>query len=265
MIPLIGISTYVVDARWGPWEQRAALVPEPYFELVAGAGGRPLLLPPTSTAPGGPSAGVAEVIAVLEGLVLTGGGDLDPRSYGEEPGADLDGVDTNRDAGERALLRAALEADLPVLAICRGCQVLNVELGGTLHQHLPDVVGHTDHRQAPAVFGDVEVETDPGSLVARVFGDRPTVRCAHHQAIRDLGRGLVSTARTRDGVIEAVELLSARFALGVQWHPEEGGDRRPFDALVATASEYRRDRSVHSAQLHKSHKSAGGTTRGAAV
>jgi gamma-glutamyl-gamma-aminobutyrate hydrolase PuuD len=140
---------------------------------------------------------------------------------------------------------------LPVLGICRGMQVINVARGGSLHQHLPDVVGHTDHRQAPAVFGDVEVEADPGSLAARIFGDRPTVRCAHHQAIRDLGRGLVPTARTHDGVVEAVELPSARFVLGVQWHPEEDGDQRPFDALVAEARDYERDRSVrhgHDAQ-----------------
>ncbi len=118
----------------------------------------------------------------------------------------MGGIDPNRDASERALLAAALEADLPVLAICRGCQVLNVELGGTLHQHLPDVVGNLAHRSAPLVFGDVEVETVPGSVAAGVFGAAPTVRCSHHQAIRDLGRGLVATARAGDGVVEAVEL-----------------------------------------------------------
>ncbi len=113
-----------------------------------------------------------------------------------------------------------------------GCQILNVELGGTLHQHLPDVVGHLAHRSAPYVFGDVEVETVAGSVAAGVFGDAPTVLCSHHQAIRDLGRGLVPTAATADGVVEAVELPSARFVLGVQWHPEEAMDQRPFDALV---------------------------------
>ena len=130
MIPLIGVSTYVADVAWGSWERRAAVLPESYFELVAAAGGRPLLLPPTSTAPGGPGAGADEVIAVLDGLVLTGGGDVDPAAYGEEPDPEVGGVDPNRDASERALLAAALEADLPVLAICRGCQVLNVYLGG---------------------------------------------------------------------------------------------------------------------------------------
>ncbi len=244
VIPLVGVSTYVADVAWGSWERRAAVLPQSYFELVAAAGGRPLLLPPPSTAPGGPAAGAAEVIAVLDGLVLTGGGDVDPAAYGEKPDHEVGGVDPNRDASERALLAAALEADLPVLAICRGCQVLNVHLGGTLHQHLPDVVGNLDHRRAPMVFEDVDVATVPGTVAADVFGAATTVRCSHHQAIRDLGRDLVVTARAGDGVVEAVELPSARFVLAVQWHPEEGMDHRPFDALVRAAREYMEERSV---------------------
>ena len=239
VIPLIGLSTYVVDARWATWERRAAALPASYFELVAAAGGRPLLLPPPSAGLGGPEAGADEVIEVLDGLVLTGGGDVDPLAYGEEPGPEVGGVDPNRDASERALLAAALRADLPVLAICRGCQVLNVELGGTLHQHVPDVVGTLAHRTAPFEFNDVEVETVPGSVAAGVFGATTTVLCSHHQSIRDVGRGLVTTASSADGVVEAVELPSARFVLGVQWHPEEGMDQRPFDALVAAATTYR--------------------------
>jgi gamma-glutamyl-gamma-aminobutyrate hydrolase PuuD len=240
-VPLIGLSTYVDHARWGSWERPAALLPESYFELVAAAGGRPVLLPPSRTAPDGPGQGADEAIAVLDGLVLTGGGDVDPLVYGEEAVPEVGGVDVNRDASERALLQAALRADLPVLAICRGCQVLNIELGGTLHQHLPDVVGHAEHRTAPSVFGDVQIETEPGSLVAEVFGPHPTVLCSHHQAIRELGHGLVPTARTHDGVVEAVELPGTRFVLAVQWHPEEGGDQRPFDALVRAARAYRED------------------------
>ena len=120
----------------------------------------------------------------------------------------------------------------------------SVELGGTLHQHLPDAVGHATHRSAPFVFGDVDVETVPGSLAAAVFGATPVVRCSHHQAIDALGRGLVRTAATDDGVTEAVELQSARFVLGVQWHPEEQDDRRPFDALVRAARDYAEERSV---------------------
>jgi putative glutamine amidotransferase len=242
MIPLIGVSTYVVEASWGRWQRRAAVLPDNYFELVAAAGGRPLLLPPPSTAPEGPGAAADEVIAVLDGLVLTGGGDVDPRAYGEEPEPEVNGVNEHRDASERALLAAALRADLPVLAICRGCQVLNVELGGTLHQHLPDVVGHNEHRSAPYVFGDVEIGTVPGTLAADVFGATPTVRCSHHQSIAALGRGLVTTAATTDGVIEAVELPAARFVLAVQWHPEEGMDRRPFDALIEAARSFAQER-----------------------
>ena len=242
MIPLIGVSTYVADTAWGSWERRAAVLPASYYELVATAGGRPLLLPPPSTSAGGPGAGADGVVDVLDGLVLTGGGDLDPGAYGEQPGPEVGGVDPVRDESERALLECALRADLPVLAICRGCQVLNVLLGGTLHQHVPDVVGNLHHRSAPSVFGDVEVETVPGTVTAAVFGSTATVLCSHHQAIRDLGRGLVVTARAGDGVIEAVELPTARFVLAVQWHPEEGMDRRPFDALVRAARDYRATR-----------------------
>jgi putative glutamine amidotransferase len=244
VIPLIGLTTYVADVAWSSWERRSGVLPQSYFELVAAAGGRPLLLPPPSTAPGGPEAGADEVVAVLDGLVLTGGGDVDPLAYGEEPAPEVSGVNDVRDSSERALLAAALRADLPVLAICRGCQVLNVELGGTLHQHLPDVVGHLAHRTAPLVFGEVEVGTAPGSTAADVFGDRPVVLCSHHQAIRELGAGLVQSAATDDGVIEAVELPDARFVLGVQWHPEEQGDQRPFDALVRAAREYATARPV---------------------
>lgn len=243
-IPLIGVTTYVADTRWSSWERRAAVLPESYFELVAAAGGRPLLLPPPSSSPGGPATGAADVVAILDGLVLTGGGDVDPTAYGEEPDAEVSGVDDNRDASERALLAAALQADVPVLAICRGCQVLNVELGGNLHQHLPDVVGNLDHRSAPMVFGDVAVTTVPGTIASSVFGPATTVLCSHHQAIRDLGRGLVVSAQAGDGVVEAVELPSARFVLGVQWHPEESMDRRPFDALVQAAEVFGHDRSV---------------------
>ncbi|HSZ36125.1 MAG TPA: gamma-glutamyl-gamma-aminobutyrate hydrolase family protein [Acidimicrobiales bacterium] len=241
--PLIGLTTYVADVRWGSWERRSGVLPQSYYELTAAAGGRPLLVPPPGTAPDGPEAGADEVVAVLDGLVLTGGGDVDPLAYAAPPDPQTGGVDPVRDASERALLAAALRADLPVLAICRGCQLLNVELGGTLHQHLPDVIGHQAHRSAPFQFGDVAVETVSGTLTAEVFGPKPVVKCSHHQAIRDLGRGLVPTAAA-DGVIEAVELQGTRFVLGVQWHPEEQGDRRPFDALVQAARRYAEERSV---------------------
>jgi putative glutamine amidotransferase len=238
VIPLIGISTYVAEAAWGAWSRPAAVLPESYYELVASAGARPMLLPPLRTSPSGPGFGAAEVIAILDGLVLTGGGDVDPGLYGERPAPSVGGVDPVRDESERALLAAALAADLPVLAVCRGCQILNIELGGTLYQHLPDVVGNEDHRHAPSVFGEVAVTTDPGTRTAAVFGAHPTVLCSHHQSIHALGDGLVATAHAADGVIEAVELPAATFVLGLQWHPEEGGDQRPFAALVEAARQF---------------------------
>jgi putative glutamine amidotransferase len=241
MIPLIGISTYVADTSWSSWTRTSAVLPESYYELVAAAGGRPLLIPPPRSGDG-PGAGAAEVIAALDGLILTGGGDVDPAAYGEAPDPTVSGVNPIRDTGERALLAAALQADLPVLAICRGLQVLNVELGGTLHQHLPEVTGTDVHRTAPLVFGEVAVTTTPGSRAAAIYGEGTTVLCSHHQAVHDLGAGLVATGRSADGVIEVAELPSASFVLGLQSHPEEGGDPRPFAALVAAARDYHRQR-----------------------
>lgn len=242
MIPLIGISTYADEAAWGAWSRPSAVLPQSYYELVASAGARPMLLPPLRTAASGPDLGAREVIAALDGLVLTGGGDVDPKLYGQSPDPSVGGVDPVRDQSERALLAAALTVDLPVLAICRGCQILNVELGGTLHQHLPDIYRTDAHRHAPSVFGEVVVTTTPDSRTAAVFGVEPTVLCSHHQGIDALGRGLVVTARAADGVVEAVELPGATFVLGVQWHPEEGGDQRPFTALVAAARKFQQGR-----------------------
>ena len=246
VIPLIGVSTYVADAAWGSWPRPAAVLPESYYELVGSAGGRPLLLPPLKTAPTGPGFGAAEVIAALDGLVLTGGGDVDPAAYGETPQAVVGGVDPVRDGSEQALLAAALAVDLPVLAICRGLQILNIARGGTLHQHLPDVVGHDGHRSAPSVFGEVKVTTTADSATATIFGASATVLCSHHQSIDRLGAGLTPTAFADDGVIEAVELPGPPFVLGVQWHPEEGGDLRPFAALVEAARTYRATRTAAS-------------------
>jgi putative glutamine amidotransferase len=235
VIPLIGVSTYVADAAWGSWHRPAAVLPESYYELVGSAGGRPLLLPPLKTAPTGPGFGAAEVIAALDGLVLTGGGDVDPVSYGETPRPDVGGVDPVRDGSEQALLAAA---------ICRGLQILNVAGGGTLHQHLPDVVGHDGHRHAPSVFGEVKVTTTPDSATSAIFGSGVTVLCSHHQSIDRLGTGLIPTAFADDGVIEAVEVPGQSFVLGVQWHPEEGGDQRPFAALVEAARAYHATRTA---------------------
>ena len=241
--PLVGVTTYAAEAAWGPWHRPAAVLPAPYFELVAAAGARPLLLPPARQAAGGPGAGAAAVIDALDALVLVGGGDLAPVRYGGPAHPELAGVDSVRDASEVALLAAALERDLPVLAICRGLQLLNVHLGGSLVAHLPEVVGHRGHQPAPGRFDDVDIVTVPGTRTAAALGEKDTGRCSHHQAGARLGSGLVVSARSVEaaagpgggpaGVVEAVELAGARFVVGVQWHPEESGDRRLFDALLA--------------------------------
>jgi putative glutamine amidotransferase len=229
--PLVGLTTYRQEASWGPWQRPAALLPVSYIDCVAAAGGRPLLLPP-SEGPGGSDPSAETVVSVLDALVLVGGGDIDPALYGASPHPATAGVNRRRDENELALVAAALGADVPVLAICRGLQVLNVHLGGTLQQHVPDVIGRLGHQPAPGQFGTTEVEMAPGSLLSKIMGERATVACSHHQAIDRLAAGLVVTARAPDDLIEAVELPAARFVVGVEWHPEQDGDLRLFEALV---------------------------------
>ena len=231
VVPMVGVTTYRQETSWGPWDRLAAVLPVSYVDTVAAAGGRPVLLPPYQ---GGieHDAAAAGVVEALDALVLVGGGDVDPARYRQRPHPATAGVDPGRDASELALLEAALDADLPVLAICRGMQLLDVHLGGTLFQHVPDVVGHDGHQQARGCFGDVEITTEAGSMVAKVMGETAVVRCSHHQAIDRVGEGLVVTARSADGIAEALELPAARFVVGVQWHPEEDADERLFEALL---------------------------------
>ena len=229
--PVVGITTYRQQAAWGAWDRPAVLVPVSYVECVAGAGARPVLLPPVEAGDG--VAGAAAAVDAVDALVLVGGGDVDPARYGQAPHPATAGVDPGRDAGELALAAEALRRGRPVLAICRGMKLLDVLLGGSLVQHVPDVVGHVGHQPARGCFADVTVTTEPGSVVAKVMGDTAVVRCSHHQAVDRLGRGLVVTARAPDGLAEAVELPDAPFVVGVQWHPEEDGDTRLFEALVS--------------------------------
>ncbi len=237
--PLIGMTTYRQVARWGAWDREAALVPSTYLTMVRAAGGTPLLLPPPGLDEVWDEDGLAGegrgVVGALDGLVFLGGGDLDPARYGQSAHERVGGVNGARDAWEFALARAALEADLPMLAICRGLQVLNVLTGGTLCQHVPDLVATTAHQPRTGAFNPVEVVTEPGSRTADVLGTGITVSCSHHQAIDDLGQGLVVTARSADGVVEAVERPDSEFLMAVQWHPEEDRDVRLFAALVAAA------------------------------
>jgi putative glutamine amidotransferase len=236
MRPLIGITTYVEPARWGYWELEAALIPQDYVESVESAGGRALLVPPSDD-------GVEETLEALDGIVFTGGSDIDPSEYGEEAHPETFGVRKDRDASELALMRAALDRDMPVLGICRGIQVLNVVRGGDLHQHLPDVVGHESHKHdPPGTFNDHDVAISPETRLASILGDTHGVKSHHHQGLRRLGDGLVEAARADDGTIEAIEDPERRFALGVLWHPEAGENKRLFDALVREAARYRSER-----------------------
>ena len=235
MRPLVGITTYVTLARFGAWEEDTALVPADYVRAVEHAGGRPLLVPPSDD-------GIEETLDVLDGLIFSGGSDLDPASYGQEAHPATKGVVEERDRAELALLQAALARDLPVLAVCRGSQVLNVALGGDLVQHLPDVVGDEKHKHTPGEYADHDVELDPDTRLGSLLGDRAPVKSHHHQGFGRLGSGLREAARAEDGTIEALEDPSRRFALGVLWHPEAGEDMRLFEALVEEARAYRTSR-----------------------
>jgi anthranilate synthase component 2/putative glutamine amidotransferase len=225
--PLIGISTYREQARWGYWDVPAVLLPATYADAVAECGGEPVLLPTGSVS--------ADVVARLDGVILAGGADVDPARYGQVPGPATTVVRPDRDAAELAVLAAALDRDLPLLAICRGMQLLNVLLGGDLVQHLPDVPAAGDHQAGPGVFAQREVQTVPGTALAGLLGPRAPADCHHHQALNRVADGLTPAAWAEDGVLEAVEAPGYRFCLGVQWHPEAGEDRRLFGALVAAA------------------------------
>jgi putative glutamine amidotransferase len=229
--PVIGITTYLTLARFGVWEDDAALIPAAYVQAVEAAGGRALLVPPSME-------GIDETLDALDGLLFSGGSDLDPELYGQEAHAETDGVVPERDRAEIALLQAALERDMPVLAVCRGSQVLNVARGGDLVQHLPDVVGDEKHKHTPGVFADHDVDLVSGTRVQQILGDHAPVKSHHHQGYGQLGEGLREAARADDGTIEALEDPSRRFALGVLWHPEAGEDFALFETLVEEARAY---------------------------
>lgn len=227
MKPVIGITSYAQEASWGAWTLPAALVPLSYVRSVEVAGGRPVVLPPVSGA-------VAETLDTLDGLVFSGGADIDPVHYGEEPHPMTTGLHPERDGAELALLEGALAHQLPVLAICRGMQLLNVLRGGTLHQHLPERVDHDGHREARGAFSEHEVTLAPGSRTAAIIGTETRVLSSHHQGPERIGRGLEAAGWAEDGTVEVVE-DPERFVLGVLWHPEEGEDKRLFEALVEQA------------------------------
>jgi putative glutamine amidotransferase len=225
--PLIGITTYREQARWGFWDVPAVLLPANYADAVAESGGEPVLLPTGAVS--------AEAVGRLDGLVLAGGADVDPARYDEEAGPHTTSTRPERDASEVALLQGALDRDLPLLAICRGMQLLNVLLGGTLIQHVPDVPGAQAHQLGLGLFAEREVRTAPESAVGALLGPAVTVDCHHHQALDRVANGVTPCAWAEDGLVEAVEVPGRRFCVGVQWHPEAGDDRRLFAALVRAA------------------------------
>ncbi len=233
--PLIGISSYLEVARQGPWEQRYGMLPETYLLAVEEGGGIPVLLPPQPF----DEAVVERVLDAVDGLVLSGGADVDPALYGAERDPRTWPPRHDRDAWERALVLGAIARDLPVLAGCRGVQLMDAALGGTLVQHVPDITD-ADHGRTPGAYARTEVRIVDGTRVRDVLGavgDRLCVHCHHHQALDRVAPGLVVAARADDGIVEAVESSAHRFVVGVQWHPEQdAADRRLFAALVSAAT-----------------------------
>ncbi len=226
--PVIGICAAIESARWAAWDVVVNLSPRTYSLAVQRAGGVALILPPDDVVAESPD----ELLDMLDGLILAGGSDIDPASYGAQPDPETRGTRPERDRFEIALGTRALECDMPVLGICRGMEMLNVIQGGTLNQHL----GLELHRHTPGVFTDHRVRLEPGSLAERVVGSELTeVKSAHHQGLEEIGEGVVSTGHADDGVVEAIELPDRRFAVGVLWHPEEDERSRVVRSLVEAA------------------------------
>jgi putative glutamine amidotransferase len=235
--PVIGICTALEQARWSVWDEQALLLPRSYVLAIQRAGGLAVMLPIDDAAEQDP----AQMLGLIDGLVLAGGADIDPASYGQKAHETTTGTVPERDAFEIALVRAAIERSMPVLGICRGMQLINVALGGTLLQHLPERFGHHEHRRVVGSFdgADHDVEVRDGTLAMRVVGEHHhATKSHHHQGVDRLGDGLeVSGTSAMDGLPEAIELTGARFVLGVQWHPEADETSSVVGALVAAAEE----------------------------
>jgi len=256
MTPVIGIATYDDEAAWRSWSARAALLPYAYVDAVRASGGRPVLLPP-----GGTDEEAGAAVAGVDGLIVAGGPDVEPARYGAVRHPLTQPPVPVRDAWDLAVTHSALRLGVPLLAICRGMQVLNICRGGTLHQHVPDLVGHERHFGPDGGFGTHRIRVSPGSMLARILTPEPEdgyfevpediypedtyhdVPTRHHQAVELLGDGLAAVAWEQDGTIEAVEAGPSAldgfsgFVLGVQWHPEQADDLRVFAALIAAAAE----------------------------
>lgn len=231
-IPVIGVTTYREQARWGVWDEPADLLHVLYSRSIEAAGGVAVLLPP------GNPVGAESVVARLDGLVIAGGADVDPARYAAEPHGRTAGWREDRDAWELALLDAAAASGIPVLGICRGMQVMAVHAGGTLDQHTPEIVGGDEHSPGGRDFGEIEVDVVPETMLARALGAKGTVQCHHHQSVRE-HPGFIASARAADGTLEAMEDPSRPYWLGVQWHPETKADAGLFRSLVDAANQPR--------------------------
>lgn len=240
--PVIGLTTYLEQAQCGVWDVPAAFLPKVYVTAVADAGGIVVLIPPQQV----DEAGADAILDGLDGLILTGGKDVDSRRYGQAPHPTNDAPRLDRDGLEDALLARAIARDIPFLGICRGMQVLNTALGGSLIQHLPDAIGSTRYNAGGGVFTPNPVETVPGTRTAELLGDGVTAQSYHHQALDAVAPGLTVSARGEDGVIQAVDVDGMTFGVAVQWHPEESAaeDARLFAGLVDAAAVYRQSRKV---------------------
>ena len=234
--PAIGLCTALERARWSVWDQQAMLLPRSYINAVQTAGGLALMIPPDEALERDPD----EVLDLIDGLILAGGADIDPATYGEERHRHTTATVPERDDFEVALARRAVERDIPLLGVCRGMQLMNVALGGTLLQHLPESYGHHEHRRALGTFdgADHDVRLEPGSLARRAAGEEMhATKSHHHQGVDRLGEGLKVTGWSlMDDLPEAVELPQNRFALGVQWHPEADERSRLIATLVEEAA-----------------------------
>ncbi|MBA3425407.1 MAG: gamma-glutamyl-gamma-aminobutyrate hydrolase family protein [Rubrobacter sp.] len=233
--PNIGVTAATETVSYGAWKEMPAVIsPASYVRAVQRAGGRPILLAPDPEDTRDPDG----VLDLLDALIVTGGaGDIDPTLYGQELHPLAGPVQKERDAYELALIHAATRRRMPVLGICRGMQVLNVAYGGGIEQHLPDVVGHEQHRHTPGTFADHEVDLEPESIAARAVGsERTLVKSHHHQGVREIGDGLTATGWSEDGAVEAIEDSLCPFVLGVLWHPEEDEKSRIIETLISEVS-----------------------------
>ena len=236
--PVIGISSYAEQATSGVWNTHAVFLPWAYATPVISAGGAVVVLPPQPPTPDA----VAAVLGTLDGLYLAGGYDVDPALYRADAHAETDTPRPDRDAWEIALFNGACALGLPVLGVCRGAQIANVARGGTLTQHLPDHVGHAGYQGGDAVYRRVAVSITADSQLASLHPVHREVPVYHHQAIDAVGEGLVVTARSVDGVVEAVEDPSLKFCVAVQWHPERDDLTQLWEGFIAAAVAYRKVR-----------------------